>query len=109
MSYETRTVADQKAALTAVARLVSAFGHLPAPEWNVSRIYPEQVDVSLHDDLGDFEQWRTVLGIGPDDIKYRTQSGAIVLTAKIQWGGASVNLVGYGPLPLHDVERGEPA
>lgn len=109
MSYETRTVVDQKAALTAVARLVAAFPDLPAPEWSVSRIYPSQVDISLHDDLGDFEAWRTVLGIGPDDIKFRTQSGAIVLTAKTLWGGATINLVGYGPLPLHDVERGEQA
>jgi hypothetical protein len=109
MSYETRTVADQKAGLTALARVVAAFPDLPAPEWNVSRVDPEQVDISLHDDLGDFEAWRTVLGIGPDDITYRAQSSATVLTAKIQWGEASVNLVGYGPLPLHDVERGEPS
>jgi hypothetical protein len=66
VSYESRTVADQQSALATLARIGAAFGDLPAAEFDVGRIYLGQVAVSLHDDLGDFEAWRVMLGIPVD-------------------------------------------
>ncbi|NUP47243.1 MAG: hypothetical protein HOW97_08005 [Catenulispora sp.] len=109
MSYENRTVADQQPALAVLAQIGAAFPHLPGAVFNVSRLDLDEVTVSLHDDLGDFEAWRIALGVPASAVGYRTQPGNTVLTATVEWGGGTVELVGYGPLPQRDVERGEPS
>jgi hypothetical protein len=90
-----------------VAQAGAAFGHLPAADLHVSHIYPGQLTVSLHTGLGDFEAWRIALGVPHRSVRYATQSEAIRLEATVEWGGGTVVLVGYGPLSLRDVERGE--
>lgn len=102
MSWKSRTVADQKAALAALALAASTFNHLPAPEFRVSRLYPNRLTISLHDDLGDFEAWREAMSIPTARVSYDTQPDSGVLTATAEWGGALVELLGYGPLPKDD-------
>jgi hypothetical protein len=106
VSYENRTLAEQQTALAALTQIGAAFGDLPAPEFRVSRVYPDQVSISLHDNLADFEAWREALGMAVGAVEYRTQPGNTVLKVVVPWGGGTVELVGYGPLPLRDVERG---
>ena len=106
MSYMSRTVADVQAPLVALEQVRRAFPYLPAPEFQVSGIFPGQLAISLHDDLADFEAWRVALGVPTSDVSYGTQPGNGVLEASVKWGGADVALTGYGPLPLNDSERG---
>lgn len=109
MSYQNRTVADQQATLAVLARVGAAFPHLPAAELNVTRVYLDRLTISLHDDIGDFEAWRVALGVPHESVEYDTLPGVTALKATVQWGGGTIELVGYGPLPLRDVERGEPS
>lgn len=106
MSYESRKVAAQKSALAALATVARTFGHLPAAEFHVSRVYPDRLSIRLYSNLTEFEVWREALGIPVDAVEYRTQPGDSVLTAITPWGGAIVELVGYGPLPK-DADGGE--
>lgn len=108
MSYENRTVADQRPALAALDQIRRAFGHLPAATFGVSPIYPAQLDVSLHTNLGDFEAWREALGFPAATVKYRTQRDVCLLTITGPWGGATIELSGYGPPPkTEDADGGE--
>lgn len=106
MSYESRTVADQRPALAALDQIRRAFGHLPGATFGASPIYPAQLDVSLHTNLGDFEAWREALGFLAATVKYRTQRDVCLLTATGPWGGATIELSGYGPLPQADAGGG---
>jgi hypothetical protein len=107
VSYESRTVADQHPALLALGQIRRAFGHLPAATFGTSPIYPAQLDVSLHANLGDFEAWREALGFLAAAVKYRTQRDVCLLTITGPWGGATIELSGYGPLPKADVDGGD--
>ncbi|MFF4898761.1 hypothetical protein [Streptomyces sp. NPDC001068] len=84
-----------------VLRLLAAdFGHLPAPDIEVSTVFPERLGLHFHGNLADFETWRDALGIAPDDVAYREQSGTTsVLRASVDYAGAVLELVGYGDLP----------
>ncbi|MFF4120133.1 hypothetical protein ACFY0P_42770 [Streptomyces sp. NPDC001714] len=84
-----------------VLRLLAVdFGHLPAPDVDVSPVYPGRLRLSFHDGLADFETWRTALGITPDDVTYREQSGdTSVLHASVDYAGAVLELTGFGDLP----------
>jgi hypothetical protein len=104
VSYDNRTVADQRPALIALEQIRRAFGHLPAATFGVSPICPAQLDVSLHTNLGDFEAWREALGFLAATVKYRTQRDVCLLTAAAPWGGATIVLDGYGPLPKADAD-----
>ncbi|BBC35861.1 uncharacterized protein SGFS_071550 [Streptomyces graminofaciens] len=90
-----------------VLRLLAVdFGHLPAPEIDVSTIYPDRLVLRFHHDLADFEAWRDALGIAPDDVAYREQSDGRtrVLKAHVEYAGAVLELIGYGdvqaPVPV---------
>ncbi|MGW5738942.1 MULTISPECIES: hypothetical protein [Streptomyces] len=85
-------------ALTALRLLAVDFPELPAPTVQVSPIYPTLLELSLHDDLGAFEPWRSALRIAREDIDFRTQGdgGTWVLRATTDYAGARVKLIAYG-------------
>jgi hypothetical protein len=95
---ETQTLDDLTAPLRVLRLLAVDFGHLPAPDVQVSPIYPERLELRLHDDLNGFEAWREAVGIAPDDVVYREQSDGRtrVLKASTVYAGAEVVLFGYG-------------
>ncbi|MFF4185767.1 hypothetical protein ACFYZ9_21490 [Streptomyces sp. NPDC001691] len=83
-------------------RLLSVdFGHLPAPEIDVSTIYPDQLALRFHNGLNGFEAWRAALGIAPDAVELRAQGAGTTwrLQADADYGGAHVHLVGYASVP----------
>ncbi|MEU9345170.1 hypothetical protein AB0D74_28605 [Streptomyces sp. NPDC048278] len=84
-----------------VLRLLAAdFGHLPAPDVDLSPVFPDRLELRFHDGLADFETWRAALGITPDDVTYREQSGdTCVLKASVDYAGAVLELTGFGDLP----------
>jgi hypothetical protein len=90
--------------MVALEQIRRGLGHLPAAVFSISPAYPDQLDISLHSDLGDFEAWRGALGIPSATVTYGTQTGACLLRAIAQWGGATVELAGYGPLPKPDAD-----
>ncbi|MEU9057022.1 hypothetical protein AB0D37_42750 [Streptomyces sp. NPDC048384] len=93
---------DDLAVPLRVLRLLAAdFGYLPAPEIDVSAVYPNQLVLRFHDDLADFEAWRDVLGIAPDGVEHGTQSegGTRVLRTLTEYAGAELKLVAYAPVP----------
>lgn len=90
---------DNLAVPLRVLRLLAVdFGHLPAPEIDVSTIYPDRLCLRLHDDLASFEIWRDALGIVPDDVTYHEQNDGRtrVLKASAGYAGAVLELTGYG-------------
>lgn len=81
-------------------RLLSVdHAELPAPCVSVSTVYPDQLDLSFHDDLAGFEAWREVLGIEPSSVEYGEQcDDTRVLTAYADYAAARVRLTGFGRL-----------
>ncbi|MBM9621311.1 hypothetical protein [Streptomyces zhihengii] len=85
-----------------VLRLLAVdFGHLPAPELQVSSIDPDGLRLSFHDDLSAFEQWRAALGIPDAAVSYGEQSAGRtrVLKATVDYAGATVALIGFSGIP----------
>lgn len=91
--------ADLSRPLALLRLLAADHPDLPAPDVQVSPIYPERLVLSVHDSLGSFEAWREALGIDPDTIERKLQSSdtTVVLKASTTIADASVELVGYGP------------
>lgn len=90
------TLAAQAIALDAAAQLARALGHLPGARVEVGHIFPGQLCVSLHNDLGDFEAWREALGIPAADVHHKEYApGAMCLTATSKYAGAEIELTGY--------------
>ncbi|GAA4663099.1 hypothetical protein [Streptomyces youssoufiensis] len=92
------TLAAQAVALDALAQLGAAMGHLPGAHISLSDITPNQLDISLHDDLGDFETWRSALGIAADTVTYIARTRHTVLKAHATFAGATIELCGYAAL-----------
>ncbi|PJE99665.1 hypothetical protein CUT44_03975 [Streptomyces carminius] len=92
------TFGDLDAALRALRLLAVEYPHLPAPCVTISTVYPDRLELALHDDLAAFEEWREVLGIAPGAVGYGEQRDGRtrVLTASVDYAGARVRLVGYG-------------
>ncbi|MFF4210702.1 hypothetical protein ACFYZE_15370 [Streptomyces sp. NPDC001796] len=88
-------------ALRALRLLATDFGHLPAPAVHLSNIFPNRLELSVYDDLSQFEAWRDALGIAPDAVKHSTQSDGRtrVLRACVEYAGAELALVGFSPVP----------
>ncbi|MGW7424458.1 hypothetical protein ACWGJB_31255 [Streptomyces sp. NPDC054813] len=84
-----------------VLRLLAAdFGHLPAPDVDVSPVFPDRLGLRFHGNLADFETWRDALGIAPETVAYREQTGdTSVLNASVDYAGAVLELTGFGDLP----------
>lgn len=92
-------LAAQLGALEALVVIGRTFAHLPGADLQNGLIYPDVITVSVHDDLGGFEQWRTVLGIAAGDVDHqqRPNSRHMTLKASTTFHGVTVELVGYAP------------
>jgi hypothetical protein len=88
------TLAQQRTALAALTYMSGAFGHLPGAHFALSTIYPDQVDISLHDGASDFEVWREALGIPTDAVQLKGRE-APHLKATAAFAGATVELIAY--------------
>ncbi|MFC5916137.1 hypothetical protein [Streptomyces pulveraceus] len=87
------------AATKVLASLVDRFPDLPATDAAVSRIYGTRVELSVHDDLGQFEVWRSALGIAPAQVVRETECGGgplMWLRADTIVDDVTIHLVGYG-------------
>ncbi|MFG2962298.1 hypothetical protein ACGFZS_03340 [Streptomyces sp. NPDC048288] len=81
-----------------VLRLLAAdFGHLPAPDVDLTRIYPDRLTLRFHEGLHAFEAWREALAIPPEKVTHGVQVGGFtrVLKATTDYAGAEVHLHGY--------------
>ncbi|MET9526742.1 hypothetical protein [Streptomyces coeruleorubidus] len=102
------TLDDLTVPLRALRLLAVDFPHLPAPDVDVSPVFPEWLRLSLHDtsceSLAAFEQWRTALRIAPEAVDSRTQSDGRtrVLKAEGQFAGAVIVLTAYADEPAAD-------
>ncbi|MEU3856970.1 hypothetical protein AB0F03_06275 [Streptomyces sp. NPDC028722] len=94
--------------LRALRLLAVDFPHLPAPDVDVSPLYPEWLRLSFHDtsceSLAAFEQWRTALRITPGAVDSCTQSDGRtrVLKADGLFAGAVIVLTAYAHEPATD-------
>ncbi|MFD7403002.1 hypothetical protein ACFV7R_10080 [Streptomyces sp. NPDC059866] len=95
------TLDDLIVPLQALRLLATDFGHLPAPDVDVTPIYPNRLRLSFHRGLAEFEAWREALGIAPDAVRHGTQSGGHtrVLRADAQCADAGLELVAYADIP----------
>ncbi|MFF0448251.1 hypothetical protein ACFYT4_17895 [Streptomyces sp. NPDC004609] len=95
------TLGELKAPLLVLRMLAVEFAHLPAPCVSVSAVYPNRLDLSVHDDLTAFEAWREALGLAPESVSYHEQSDGRtrVLEAQTQYAGAQLHLTGYAKAP----------
>ncbi len=85
------------APLRALRLLAADFGHLPAPDVDLSRIYPERLTLRFHEGLHAFEAWREALAVPPEDVTHGVQGNGTtrVLKASAEYAGAEVHLHGY--------------
>ncbi|MFE9287428.1 hypothetical protein [Streptomyces olivaceus] len=96
--------------LRALRLLAVDFPHLPAPDVDVSPLYPERLRLSFHagsgESLAAFEQWRVALRIAPDAVVARMQGEGRtrVLAADGLFAGAVVVLTAFADVPA--VARG---
>ncbi|MFD5345910.1 hypothetical protein ACFWJY_19625 [Streptomyces anulatus] len=95
------TMSGLSAAVTVLASFVVRFPDLPAVDVHVSTVFPDQVELSAHDDLAVFEAWREALGIDPGAVVHKVQSGGAtrVLDAQAVFTGVRLRLVGYSVIP----------
>jgi hypothetical protein len=93
------TFADLSRPLALLRMLAVDHPQLPAPNVDVSPIYPNYLTLSVHDDLAGFEAWREALSIDPDMVRHNTQSGGttLVLKGSATIADAEVQLIGYAP------------
>lgn len=86
----------------ALAALLSDdFAGLPAAEIHVSPIYPNRIELTLHEmssTFGDFEAWREALRIPASAVDTRTWDHTLCLQAEGALLGSTVVLTAYGPL-----------
>ena len=84
--------------------LVADFGHLPAPDVDLSRMYPDRLTLRFHDDLSTFEAWREALAVPSEKVTYGVQGNGMtrVLKASTDYAGADVHLHGYTDVPDAD-------
>ncbi|MBD0743494.1 hypothetical protein [Streptomyces sp. CBMA152] len=80
-------------------QLIVEFPLLPAGHVAINSIYPEQIELSFHNDFGDFEAWRAALDIAPATVRHHLMSGdtTLVLRGTAVRDGITVELVAYGP------------
>lgn len=93
-----KTFAAQHTAIAALGQISASLGHLPPADIAISPYTPGQLDVSVHDDLAGFEQWRAALGILANVVEYTERTHHMTLKAEGQFAGAVVELVGFAPL-----------
>ncbi|MET7823503.1 hypothetical protein ABZT23_02370 [Streptomyces sp. NPDC005386] len=94
---ERLTLAGLSVPMRALRTLAAECGDLPAPTVSLSTVYPERLELHLHNGLGEFESWRVALGIRPDAVEFRGQStGPWTLMASANYAGADILLAAYG-------------
>ncbi|WP_066954505.1 hypothetical protein [Streptomyces lushanensis] len=95
------TLTALAAPLAALRLLAVDFPALPVANIAVSRIYPDRLELSFHEDFPGFEAWRAALRIDTGAVAYHEQSGGRtqVLTASTDYAGAHVRLTGYSTHP----------
>ena len=83
--------------LQALRLLAVDFPHLPAPDIDLTRLYPDRLTLCFHDGLDVFEAWREALGVPLDAVTHRVQGGGRthVLKASTVYAGADVYLRGF--------------
>ncbi|MET7484054.1 hypothetical protein [Streptomyces sp. NPDC005538] len=92
------TLSGLSVPMRALRTLAAEYGDLPAPAVSVSTVYPERLELSLHQGLGEFEIWRASLNISPEHVEFREQAGDTwTLLACVLYAGAEVRLIAYGP------------
>ncbi len=91
------TLQGLNAPLRAMRMVLVEYPELPAPTVHLSPIFPDRLELSLHNDFVSFEPWRRALGIAPDDVHFRSQSAGDtwVLLASAGYAGITVRLVAY--------------
>jgi hypothetical protein len=94
----TTQLSEQRAAVDALAQLLRAFGHLPGACIGLSPVTPAQIDISVHDDLADFEAWREALAFPADGVERKMLPSSMLLAIEGQWAGAALQLSGFAPL-----------
>jgi hypothetical protein len=96
----TESFADQRPAVMALAALLSLAPDLPAADiqlgWVAGAAYAQGLTVALHGGPGQFEPWRTVLGIAP---------AAVTL---VRFGDGEGYVTAYLPAALDESPRGTP-
>ncbi|MFF0389363.1 hypothetical protein ACFYS8_11795 [Kitasatospora sp. NPDC004615] len=98
----TRTQTNAAGALLA---MVTVFPHLPAPGLRLEILPPGKaggtyawgVNVSIHDGLGHFEQWRAALGLDTDDVTAYLDDDDLTNWLQVSgtWSGVPVQIIGY--------------
>ncbi|WP_282686284.1 MULTISPECIES: hypothetical protein [unclassified Streptomyces] len=88
-----RTLRDQGSPVLLLAQLHRETPTLPAAEFHVSAIYPDRLEVSVHDDLDAFEAWRTALGLGRPVDRSRDRSWWVTVDGVVD--DVPVRLTGF--------------
>ncbi|MFF0409908.1 hypothetical protein ACFYUY_05660 [Kitasatospora sp. NPDC004745] len=106
MTTETTTTATaggQADAGRALLALLITHPDLPTPNIGLQRLKPSTgpwmwgVRATLHDDLGEFEQWRAALDLAPAAVDHKQQVGGTLawLIARGTPFGVPLELVGF--------------
>ncbi|WP_329422380.1 hypothetical protein [Streptomyces sp. NBC_01268] len=96
------TLAGLSTPLLALRTVAAEFADLPAPSVHVSTVVPDRLELAFHEGgFGAFEAWRQALNLASEDVAHHVQSGGRtgVLTVHGRFAGATVELVGYSPVP----------
>jgi hypothetical protein len=105
--------ADQRPAVMALVALLGLGADLPAADIHIGTVagahYARGLTVHLHNTPGEFELWRTALGIDPTaTVLTPVNREFSTLEAATHSFGAPIELVAYLPAPLDDSPRGTP-
>jgi hypothetical protein len=97
MTERTATLADQAAAVAALALLVAGHRELPALNVGFNSIFPTELALSLHNQPGAFDAW--MAAIAPKGAEVRESSQADgrtrVRRARFPYGGVEIQLDDY--------------
>ncbi|ATY97218.1 hypothetical protein [Streptomyces cavourensis] len=96
----TPTMGDLTAPVTVLTSLMARFPGLPGVTVRICPIFPDQVELAVHDDLTAFEAWREALEISPEKVVHRVQSQGTthVLDVHTVLMGARLRLVAYADI-----------
>ncbi|GGK23719.1 hypothetical protein GCM10011583_64570 [Streptomyces camponoticapitis] len=89
---------DLDVPLRALRTLAVEFPDLPAVDVQVSQVYPDRLELSIHNNLTAFEAWRTALGISPDAVAWHGEARMFWLEGVTTFAGAAVHLTGFAKL-----------
>ncbi|MET9176740.1 hypothetical protein ABZX88_00695 [Kitasatospora aureofaciens] len=108
MTTETMTGSSQLTAASALLAILTAHTDLPAPQVDLRPTYVPSIGavawglhLTVHDDLGVFEQWRSALDLDPAAVDHKHNLAGYLawLTVTGMAFGVPVALVGFYNLP----------